>query len=333
MIIDMHAHALDERFLRDLCTRPIAGMSCERSAQGGYSIRRPIDNAPGSLDKNLHDLPHRLQSLKRRQVERQLFGPPPGLIAWPGGAASAEWARALHRQQAELAAQAEGLLEPIAVLCLGEPAKVVDELKDAVADYGFRAASLPSTAGSVPLDDPQFEPLFAYAERAGLVLILHPTSATPPTRYGMYGLQVLVGWPFESTLAVTRLIFSGAFERHPKLKLVIVHGGGNLVFLRGRLDTAYEAAGWEAHPYYRKNIKEPPSIYLARFFYDTCALSTESNRFVIDTMGVDRIVFGSDYPFDIGDPEGRRSVPVIDALASEPREKIYRRNALALLAS
>ena len=115
--------------------------------------------------------------------------------------------------------------------------------------------------------------------------------------------------------------------------MVVVHGGGNLVFLRGRLNAAYEATGWEADPYYRKNISQPPNVYLARLLYDTCALSTDSNKFVIDTMGADHVVFGSDYPFDIGDPEGRRSVPVIDALPAEPKEKIYRGNALALLAS
>ena len=115
------------------------------------------------------------------------------------------------------------------------------------------------------------------------------------------------------------------------LKLVIVHGGGNLVFLRGRLNAAYEATGWEADPYYRKNITKPPSEYLDRLFYDTCALSPTSNKFVIDTMGVDRVVFGSDYPYDIGDPEGRRSIPVVDALPAVAREMVYRSNALTLL--
>jgi aminocarboxymuconate-semialdehyde decarboxylase len=333
MIIDLHAHALDDRFLTDLCTRPIAGMSCQKDNQGGYRFRRPVDETYRSLDKNLHDLGHRLESLKRRKVERQLFGPPRGQISWPGGVASAEWVDALHKQQAKIAADSASLMEPIAVPCFENPAKTVDELRCAVDEYGFRAISLPSTAGGRPLDDPAFEPFFAHVEREGLVLIMHPVSATPPTRYGMYGIQVLVGWPMESTLAITRLIFAGVFERYPGLKIVIVHGGGNLVFLRGRLNSAYEATGWEADPYYRKNIKQPPSAYLDRFFYDTCALSQDSNRFVIDTMGVDRVVFGSDYPFDIGDPEGRRSVPVIDALPAPSREKIYRGNVLALLKS
>ena len=331
MIIDLHAHALGERFLSDLCMHPIAGMSCQKDGHGGYLFRRPIDETYRSLDKNLSDLGHRLESLKRRKVERQLFGPPPGQISWPGGVASKEWVHALHAQQAEIAAESEGLMEPIAVPCFEDPGKMVDELRRAADQYGFRAITLPSTAGGKALDDPVFEPFFSHIEKEGLVLIMHPVSATPPTRYGIYGIQVLVGWPMESTLAITRMIFAGLFERHPLLKLVIVHGGGNLVFLRGRLNAAYEATGWEADPYYRKNITKPPSAYLDRLFYDTCALSPTSNKFVIDTMGVDRVVFGSDYPYDIGDPEGRRSIPVIDALPAVAREKVYRGNALALL--
>ena len=155
--------------------------------------------------------------------------------------------------------------------------------------------------------------------------------ATTSDRFCMYGIHVLVGFPFESTLAVTRLIFSGVLQRHPSLKIVIAHGGGNLVFLRGRLDAAYDATGWEADPYFRKHITQRPSAYLDRLYYDTCALSEDSNRFVIATMGPEHVVFGSDYPFDIGDPEGRRAVPVIDKLPKHDQEKIYRGNALSLL--
>jgi aminocarboxymuconate-semialdehyde decarboxylase len=121
------------------------------------------------------------------------------------------------------------------------------------------------------------------------------------------------------------------FEHHPALKLILSHGGGDLVFLRGRLDSAYHAQGWEANPYYRRNITRAPTEYLDRLYYDTCALSTESNRFVVDTMGADRVMFGSDYPFDIGDPEGKRAAPVIEGLPAEAREKIYRGNAYGAL--
>lgn len=331
MIVDVHAHALDEAFLSDLQTRAVAGITSESDGKGGFLMKGGGWTKPSSLDTNLHDLPKRLESLRRRNVELQLFGPPPGFFSWVGGAAGCELVRALHEQELAVAANSEGLMEPMLVFAMGEPEKAVDEVKRAMDRFPFRAAMIPSTAGGQPLDAPVFEPLWALIEELGLLVFLHPTSAVSSDRFGLYGVHVLVGWPFETTLAVTRLIFEGVMERHPKLKIVLSHGGGNLVFLRGRLDSAYFAEGWEANPYYRANISQPPSSFLDRIYYDTCTLSQESNRFVIDTMGADRVVFGSDYPFDIGDPEGKRSVPVVDRLDGASREKIYRSNAYALL--
>lgn len=332
MIIDMHAHGLSERFLADLVKTPQAGLSCERNERGEFVLFRDGVSVGKSLDPNVHDLPTRLASLKRRNVERQVFGPPPGLLASPGYATGVERARLIHRQQDEIVSASEGLMEAVAVLALGEPERACDELRRAIEDHGYRAAMIPSTAGGRPLDDPAFAPLFSLIEKLGLTLIMHPTSGTPFDPFGRFVVQVLVGWPGETTLSVARLIFAGIFERHPALKLVLVHGGGNLVFQRGRLDSAYEATGWEADPYFTDNISKPPSHYLSQLYYDTCTLSTDSNAFVIQTMGADRVVFGTDYPFDIGDPEGRRSVPVIDKLPEPDRKKIYKDNAEALLA-
>jgi aminocarboxymuconate-semialdehyde decarboxylase len=331
MIVDIHAHAVSERFLSDLQRRPIAGISTERRDDGTYFIRGGGWNRPSSLDVNLHDLSRRLESLRRRQVELQLFAPSPGFLSWAGGAAGREWVRALHAQEIELAGQSEGLMEPMVIFPLGEPEHVADEVRRAMDQYPFRAGMLPSTAGGRPLDDPIFEPMWSLIEELGLLIFLHPTSAVGSERFNLYGVHVLVGWPFETSLAVVRLIFEGVLERHPGLKIILSHGGGNVVFLRGRLDSAYHAEGWEADPYYRKNISRPPSAYLDRLYYDTCALSVESNRFVVDTMGADRVMFGTDYPFDIGDPEGKRAVPVIDSLPEAAREKIYRGNAYAAL--
>jgi len=333
MIVDLHAHALSERFIAGLIKNPLAGLHAERTAEGLYAIRRPGDDRKSTIDPHLLDLPHRLESLRKRGVVRQFFGPPPFLVGWPGGAPGGELVRVLHRMLADVAEESEGLMEAIGVAALGEPGKAVDELQRAVDEHGLRGLIIPTTAGGIPLDDPLFEPFFARAEQLGLVLFMHPTTAVASDRFGMYGIHVLVGFPFETTLAITRMIFNGVLERHPNLKLVLAHGGGNLVFLRGRLDSAWEATGWEADPYFRQHITQRPSAYLDRLYYDTCALSERSNRFVVETMGADRVVFGSDYPFDIGDPEGRRSVPVDDTLPPLDREKVYSGNAIRLFGS
>ena len=306
MIIDTHAHALDEAFLDGLCRKPAFGLSAERRADGRFWVRRGAGVAH-SLDENLSDVPKRVASLARRGVDLQLIGPPPGYVAWPGGAADVAQARALNEHGARIAGEGQGRLEVMATLALAAPAQCAYELERAVDLFGARSALLPATAGGRPLDGPEFDGLFAVAEKLGLLLFMHPVSAELPTRFPLYGVQVLVQWPFETTLAVTRMIFEGVFDRHPGLQLLLAHGGGNLIFLKGRLNSAYEATGWEADPYYRKNVSKAPGEYYKQIFFDTCSLSPESVDFTIQVAGADRVMFGTDYPFDIGDPEAKRA--------------------------
>jgi len=332
LIIDTHAHALDEAFLDALCRKPAFGLSAERRADGRFWVRRG-DGQPHSLDENLCDVPKRVASLARRGVDLQLIGPPPGYVAWPGGAAGLEYARVLNEHGARVASQGQGRLELMAALALAAPDRCAYELERAVDLYGARSALLPATAGGRPLDGPEFDALFTVAEKLGLLLFMHPVSAEAPTRFPLYGVQVLVQWPFETTLAVTRMIFEGVFDRHPGLQLLLAHGGGNLIFLKGRLNSAYEATGWEADPYYRKNIAKAPGDYYQQIFFDTCSLSPESVDFTIQIAGADRVMFGTDYPFDIGDPEAKRALPALNRLAEKPRQQIFRENAAAVLAA
>jgi aminocarboxymuconate-semialdehyde decarboxylase len=331
MIVDVHAHALSKKFLAGLAVQPVAGLSSVTDGKDGYCIRRAGETTMSSLDPNLHDLQRRLESLKRRKVQLQLFGPSPGFLAWSDGAASIELVRALHRQSLEIAADSEGLMEPMALPALGEPEKAADELERAVGEHGFRSVMLASSAGSQPLDAPCFADLFAAFEKLGLLVFMHPTTGLPTSRFGINNMNVLLGWPFETTLSVTRLLFGGVLHRHPDLKLVLAHGGGNLIFLRGRLNAAYEAKGWEANPYYQKEITRLPTEYLDRLYYDTCTLSYDSTRLLMDVMGPDRVLFGSDFPFDVGDPEGSRTMPLISQLPGEIQRKVLSENALHLL--
>ena len=179
MIIDTHAHALDEVFLDGLCRKPAFGLSAERRADGRFWVKRG-DGAAHSLDENLSDIPRRIESLARRGVDLQLIGPPPGYVAWPGGAAGVEHARALNGHGARIASQGQGRLELMAALALADPARCAYELERAVDLDGARSALLPATAGGRPLDGEEFDPLFTVAERLGLLLFMHPVSAEPP---------------------------------------------------------------------------------------------------------------------------------------------------------
>ncbi len=332
MIIDTHAHALDEAFLRGLCRTPRFGLSADFDEAGRFRVRRG-DNPPVSLDNELSNIEQRIESLARRNIGLQLIAPPPGFTSWPGGAADVEYARALNEHCARVVAQGGGRLELMAVLALGEPERCVYELERAADLYGARSALLPATAGGRPLDGGEFDQLFAFAERRGILLFMHPVSADPPSRFPVYGLQVVVQWPFETTFAMARLIFGGLLDRYPGLQILLAHGGGALIFLRGRLDAASEAVGAEGDPYFRKKISKRPGEYFSQLFFDTCSLSPEAVECTIRVAGVERVMFGTDYPFEIGDAEAKQALPAIEALPDAAKRKIFRDNAEAVLSS
>lgn len=332
MFIDVHAHGLSLGFLESLCRRPQIGLSAELTPDG-YVIQRSGDRIgfPGLLDKNLHDMPRRVESLRRRDVHLQLVAPPPGFMTWPGGALDVEGARVLNAQAADMVEEAGERLGGMAVVALGEPDKAADELRRAVDQYGFVGATIPTSAGGTPLDLPQFEPVISAFEELGLLVFMHPARVDYPPQLDKYRGYTVARFPMETTLAAMRFIFSGTMERHPGFHLILSHGGGTLPFTKGRLECAYNATGWEAEPTTHEAITEPPSAYLRRFFYDTNVLGGDVLQFVLSVVGRERVMFGSDYPFEIGDAEGALVMPTIEEMPASDRAAILGGNADAVI--
>ncbi len=285
----------------------------------------------GPLDRWLFDLDSRLESLRRRDFGLQLVGPPPRIVSHASWVTDARFARRLNAQTAEVVAQGEGLLAGLAAPALGEPALAAEELRRAVGEHGFKGVALPSAAADVPLDTPPFEAFFATCAELGLLVFMHPTTAADRPATGDFTLLQLVGWPFETTLAVARLIFAGTLERHPDLRLVLAHGGGAIPWLAGRLDLGYFAPEYEANPDCRAHISKPPSAYLRDMYFDTVVADAAALEFLISRVGPERVLFGSDYPFEIGDAEGKASLPSIEAMPEAAQRLILGGNAGRLL--
>jgi aminocarboxymuconate-semialdehyde decarboxylase len=138
-------------------------------------------------------------------------------------------------------------------------------------------------------------PVFAMAERLGAPLFLHPQNAGDVTRLKDYHLWNLIGFPMETATAAARLILSGIFERFPKLNVVLAHGGGFLPYQLGRLDH-----GYHARAALRERLPNPPSAYLRNIYCDSLVHNDAALRYLLERVGADRVVLGSDYPFDMG---------------------------------
>jgi len=136
----------------------------------------------------------------------------------------------------------------------------------------------------------------------------------------VYQLSASVGFTFDSTLAVSRMIFDGFFDRYPKLKLIVAHGGGTLPFLASRLDRCYDVIAA-----CRTKIAERPSTYLKRIYADSILYSREALQSTLQAFGEDRVLFGSDYPHNISDMIG--ILARINELPPAARDKLRGGNA------
>ncbi len=311
MIVDVHAHAASEDFIRETAAKPSYGMPYEVRADGSYATR-----GYGEMDRLMWDLDGRLENLHRRGIDLQLISPSPRTISDHEHVIGVEIARLMNRETANL---------------VKRPDKAADEIRRTVGEHGFQGACIPTSAAGRPLDLPAFAGVWDTLEELGLLVFMHATTAITRESLGQYTLNTVIAWPTEVTIAAMRLIFSGVIERHPELRLVLSHGGGTLPYLAGRLDLAYHAPKYEANPACRANITKPPSHYLTQFYYDTVVASPASLRFLIDLVGADRVMFGTDFPYEIGDANGAIALPMLQQLPPAQREKILGQNAREVL--
>jgi aminocarboxymuconate-semialdehyde decarboxylase len=186
----------------------------------------------------------------------------------------------------------------VEVRVLDDPAAAAAELERAVTELGFLGAQIgTSYANGRPLDRPELGPVFEVADAHGHPLMLHPYYVGPkPGLEGFYFTNSL-GNPIDTTVAAARLVHAGALDRWPSVPFVLVHAGGFLPYQIGRLDHAY---GVRAEP--KQYIGRRPSSYLARFWMDSITHGDAALSFLVSSVGTERVVLGTDLPFDMGDP-------------------------------
>jgi aminocarboxymuconate-semialdehyde decarboxylase len=189
----------------------------------------------------------------------------------------------------------------VANLPMDHPAAAVVEMTRVRADLGFNGFEVNTDVKGGDLDDRRYDPIWQAAEELEMLVILHPHGWTEPQRMNDYYLSNVVCMPLASTVAVSRMILGGVWERFPELRMVVVHGGGYLPFYFARTDHAYKM-----RPETRRHINRPPSEYLHKLHFDTTVFATDAVDYLVKEFGADHVLMGSDYPFDMGptDPVG-----------------------------
>lgn len=206
------------------------------------------------------------------------------------------------------------------------PEAAADELDRAMDDLGLQGVALDSNVFGKPLSDPEFRPFFERADQRGATIFVHPNNPAGADRMDDYYGESMIGFPFDTTLMASKLIFSGFMDRYPNLDVVLSHLGGALPYLQRRLEFLHDPDD----PEFDDLEKHPPE-YLGDFWYDTAMTYPEAMELALGQVG-DRLLFGSDYPFG---PENAvattdEQVRSLD-VGEDRREKIFERNATALL--
>jgi aminocarboxymuconate-semialdehyde decarboxylase len=295
--IDVHAHCLPEGFLSWLDDEgPSVGVNLDRS---GSRIQLPGRDL-GPLRRDLTDVDHRLKAMDRMGIDVQLLSGWIDLTAYQlEPEAGGRFSRAFNRAMVEEAERHADRFGALATVPLQDPVLAAEVLTEAIEGMGMNGVQIATRVGGTRLDKGGLEPFWSAAERLRALVLLHPIQPLAGLDLDGYFLENVVGRPAETTISAASLILSGVLERHPDLRIVLVHGGGFLPFQIGRLDR-----GFAAKPeLVGKSITRRPSDYLRQMYVDTVVHEPAVLSFLIHFLGADRIVLGSDHPFEMGDPD------------------------------
>lgn len=300
MIVDVHSHFFPERFLRALEREgPAHGIRVE-----GRGAERIIWNSPrqsARIGPVFYDVPTRLEALDRWGITVQALSLSPPMLYWAPPALGRELASLFNEELNAICRAHSDRLVALATLPLQDVEGALAEAERA-AGAGCRGLYVGTNVLGRYLDDPAIVPLFEFAAGRRLPVFTHPLNNAGEDRMSAWHLANSVGNPTETALAAARLIMSGILERFAQLEVVLAHGGGSLAFVTGRMDHAYRV-----RPEVRDAVPHPPSKYLGRLYFDTITHGDRALAFLVGAVGADRVLLGTDHPYDMADqdPAGR----------------------------
>jgi aminocarboxymuconate-semialdehyde decarboxylase len=316
--IDVHTHIVPEgwedwaaRFGGDRWPSLIRHDACRATIMTGGQFFRSVDDRSWSPERRIVDM-------DRLGIDRQALSPPPVMFCyWADARANAAFARLQNESVAAVVARHPARFVGMATVPLQDPDLAVKELRHSREQLGLRAVEIGSCPAGRDFDDPALFPFFEACAALDVAVFVHPASPlVGQERLTRYYFPLIVGNPLETALAASKLIYGGVLERLPALRVCFAHGGGAFPFTLARLDH-----GWKVRPEGPAAIPRPPREYAKQLYFDSLTLSAANLRFLVEQFGADRVVIGSDYPFDMGSDDPVAAVGEAE-LPAAAREQI-----------
>jgi aminocarboxymuconate-semialdehyde decarboxylase len=316
-VIDFHAHVLEPEALKQCAPHSVAT---------GFGARPMAPGTPGfQLLAGMLDPEIQIRDMDRKGIARSVISTATVIQStwWAEPALAAELDRRANERIADWVKRYPARFTGSFTIPIHHMDAAIKELDYAVTKLDLKIANVSSNAGWAYLGDPKFQQFWEAVVHYDMTVLIHPHGVADP-RFQKFALWNGVGQPIEETMAITSLIYEGIFERFPRVKVVIVHGGGYLPHYSRRLDRNYTM-----HPISAHNIKKIPTEYLRCLYYDSCVYGNDVLEALIRRVGADRIVLGTDYPFGEDDPVG--NIGKAEGISAQAQRQIVGETAAAIL--
>jgi aminocarboxymuconate-semialdehyde decarboxylase len=327
MRVDFHTHYIPERF---------PDMAEKNGGEGWPTLvhtglcRADIYSAGKhyrSIDDRSWEPERRLKDMDAEGVDLQVLSPIPITFAYRFSAqAVLELSQYQNDEIARAVHVAPERFIGLGTVPLQDPALASSEVRRAVTELGLAGVEIGTAVEGKNLDDPALEPFWQTCEQVGAAIFVHPEAVLAPERTSKYRMLYSVGYTTETGIAAAAIVMSGLLDRHPGLRICFAHGGGIFPWLLPRLDQT-----WNVFEDVKAMTSRKPSETAKLLTYDTLTYDSNNLALLIERLGVDRLVMGSDYPFALREVPPGAVVNAVDTLRAEEREAMLGYNALRFL--
>jgi aminocarboxymuconate-semialdehyde decarboxylase len=306
-VIDAHAHIVDREYLEELTA--FMGLTSSKT-EAGQTLLRKGNSTVAWFREDFFTPEDRMAVMDKQGVDLRILSlSSPSVYDWPADR-QVDLSRFINDATAKVCNDHPTRFQGVATLPLGDTQAALHEIGRSVDELGLIGVAMGSNIGGKPLNHPDLEPVWKEINRRHLPVIEHPMLPLGSDHMDEFELPLRVGFVYDTTTAVARMIYAGVFERYPDFPFIIAHTGGALLGLLERLDN-----GYRLFPDCRKYISNLPSTYARNLYYDTCSFFGPSLKMAKDIVGIDRLLWGADDPF-IG-----ASPAYLDSAEFTPEEK------------
>jgi len=319
-VIDVHTHMLNHEWLK-LLEKHGGPRYTLKTVPGGLQAIH-LDGAPFMTPvPEMFDWDTRIKNMNKAGIDVSVVSLTCPNCYWGAEEVSLKAAQTMNDEMARARRNWPDRIQFLCSLPWQHAKAALAELKRALKAGASGVMVLANIDGR-HLTDPAFAPIWQAIEEHRLPVLVHPTAPPGVREMDMtqFQLTASIGFTFDTSLAISRMIYDGFFDRYPRLKIIASHGGGALPFLIGRLDQCFDHI-----PAARVNISERPSLYARRIWADSVVFADDALAMALRVFGSDRVLYGSDYPHTIGDPIG--CLARVDRLPEGARERVRGANA------